>query len=135
VPHAEVKLCDIDHVLMPKRINGRKPVVNRAHIRIVNEGVFEYTDHYGKRTTLDIDWNRIMDDGQVRSSVAAAQQLQDRGVVTMMASPRSLDDNEEAEVEGPGKEKIRDDVLASYTSSSSSSSVAPASQVIVIPIE
>ncbi|ELR17079.1 uncharacterized protein ACA1_057110 [Acanthamoeba castellanii str. Neff] len=126
----EVKLCDIDHVLMPKRINGRKPLVKRAHIKIVTEGVFEYTDHYGKRTTLDIDWDRLRDG---REGAEATLPLRDSGAGQRV----SIDDSEEVEVEGPGKERIRDHVVAS-SSSSSSSAASPATslgQEIVIPIE
>jgi hypothetical protein len=122
-----VKLCDIDHVLMPKRINGRKPLVKRAHIKIVTEGVFEYTDHYGKRTTLDIDWDRLRDG---REGAEATISLRDSG-----AGRVSLDDSEEVEVEGPGKERIRDHVVASSSSSSAALPATSLGQEIVIPIE
>jgi hypothetical protein len=129
-----VKLCDIDHVLMPKRINGRKPLVKRAHIKIVTEGVFEYTDHYGKRTTIDIDWDRLLDGRD--EGAEATLPLRDSGA----GSRVSLSDSEEVEVEGPGKERLHDHVLASSASSSASSPVASFAtshlgQEVAIPIE
>lgn len=118
---------------MPKRINGRKPLVKRAHIKIVTEGVFEYTDHYGKRTTLDIDWDRLLDGRD--EGAEATLPLRDSG-----AGRVSLSDSEEVEVEGPGKERLHDHVMASSASTSASSSAAsfatsPLGQEVAIPIE
>jgi hypothetical protein len=108
-----VKLCDIDHVLMPKRINGRKPLVNRAHIQIVNQSVLEYTDHFGKRTTIDIDWDQLLRDDE---GLGGKRSTSGSGAGAM-----ELDDGEDEDM-GHGKERIRDHV-------------AHHGEEVVIPIE
>lgn len=56
----EAQLCDIDHVLTPKRINGRKQVADRVELEIERRDAVKYSDHFGKRATIEVDWDRVM---------------------------------------------------------------------------
>lgn len=102
---SDVKLCDIDHIFMATTINNRAPLVDIAHIQLVTQDVVEFTDHYGKRITLDLNWDHLP---EARPSSSATDDTipQDRDTEPLIITRHDEEGFEMVDLRDRGKERI-----------------------------
>ncbi len=78
----KVKLNDIDHILMPRTVNGREPLVSDVRISYVIDSPMKFSDHFGKRAALEIDWEAVFPRGGGAQMGKKAEEEEDHAAAT-----------------------------------------------------